>query len=305
MLRRNADTDESSFFYEICYDVRMMKLLRCKVEGVETVMAITSAEDKAQRRLEVKARRNLMMGILNEHQLMLNSIKDAKSLLKAIEKRIQKLVSQLELLKEITSQKDVNQKFLRSLPSEWNMHVVVWRNKPDLDSMSMDDLYNNLKSVYTNKITQIETSSRGTKEVQGVSFIADDEEGDTSGALPCQLPPKELNPRSFTLPCSIGIGEDRVKFDMDGVLFMEKGDNGMLKQWMCFRDHEGQSVGGNRMIFIDFLKVRAKATVIEELNDLSSLALDELIDNIKVHEVVMEKDSKIYRGKKKRFNPLP
>nr|GEZ16637.1 putative ribonuclease H-like domain-containing protein [Tanacetum cinerariifolium] len=36
-------------------------------------------------------------------------------------------------------------KFLRSLPSEWNMHVVVWRNKPDLDSMSMDDLYNNLK----------------------------------------------------------------------------------------------------------------------------------------------------------------
>nr|GEV19441.1 ribonuclease H-like domain-containing protein [Tanacetum cinerariifolium] len=36
-------------------------------------------------------------------------------------------------------------KFLRSLPSEWNMHVVMWRNKPDLDSISMDDLYNNLK----------------------------------------------------------------------------------------------------------------------------------------------------------------
>nr|GEU32623.1 ribonuclease H-like domain-containing protein [Tanacetum cinerariifolium] len=40
---------------------------------------------------------------------------------------------------------DVNQKFIRSLPSEWNMYVVVWRNKPDLYSMSMDDLYNNLK----------------------------------------------------------------------------------------------------------------------------------------------------------------
>ncbi|GJV37604.1 zf-CCHC domain-containing protein [Tanacetum coccineum] len=34
--------------------------------------------------------------------------------------------------------------------------------------------------------------------------------------------------------------------------------------------------------------------------DLSSLALDELIGNLKVHEVVMEKDSKIYRGKKQR-----
>ncbi|GKB70641.1 retrovirus-related pol polyprotein from transposon TNT 1-94 [Tanacetum coccineum] len=57
------------------------------VEGVITVMPITSAKDKAQRRLEVKARSTLMMGIPNEHQLKFNSIKDAKLLLEAIEKR--------------------------------------------------------------------------------------------------------------------------------------------------------------------------------------------------------------------------
>nr|GEV56107.1 ribonuclease H-like domain-containing protein [Tanacetum cinerariifolium] len=34
-----------------------------------------------------------------------------------------------------------------SLPSEWNTHVVVWRNKSDLDTMSIDDLYNNFKIV--------------------------------------------------------------------------------------------------------------------------------------------------------------
>ncbi|GJS34469.1 hypothetical protein Tco_0532851 [Tanacetum coccineum] len=34
-----------------------------------------------------------------------------------------------------------------------------------------------------------------------------------------------------------------------------KGQNGMLKQWMCFRDHERQSIGGNHMIFAEFLKV--------------------------------------------------
>ncbi|GKA42803.1 hypothetical protein Tco_0735463 [Tanacetum coccineum] len=56
------------------------------VEGVEKVMPITSAEDKAQRRLEVKARSTLMMGIPNEHQLKFNSIKDAKKFLEAIEK---------------------------------------------------------------------------------------------------------------------------------------------------------------------------------------------------------------------------
>nr|GEV88559.1 retrovirus-related Pol polyprotein from transposon TNT 1-94 [Tanacetum cinerariifolium] len=44
----------------------------------------------------------------------------------------------------------------------------------------------------------------------------------------------------------------------------------------------------------------AKVTAIEELKDLSSLALDELIGNLKVHEVVMVKDSKIYKGKKER-----
>ncbi|GJY49589.1 hypothetical protein Tco_0439545 [Tanacetum coccineum] len=57
------------------------------VEGVTTVMPITSPEDKAQRRLEVKARSTLMMGISNKHQLKFNSIKDAKLLLEAIEKR--------------------------------------------------------------------------------------------------------------------------------------------------------------------------------------------------------------------------
>ncbi|GJW20723.1 hypothetical protein Tco_0031345 [Tanacetum coccineum] len=57
------------------------------VEGVMTVMPITSAEDKAQRRLEVKARSTLMMGIPNKHQLKFNTIKDAKQLLEVVEKR--------------------------------------------------------------------------------------------------------------------------------------------------------------------------------------------------------------------------
>ncbi|GJX15469.1 hypothetical protein Tco_0216301 [Tanacetum coccineum] len=57
------------------------------VKGVEKVMPITSAKDKAQRRLEVNARSTLIMGIPNENQLKFNSIKDAKLLLEAVEKR--------------------------------------------------------------------------------------------------------------------------------------------------------------------------------------------------------------------------
>ncbi|GKA33218.1 phospholipase-like protein [Tanacetum coccineum] len=71
----------------------------------------------------------------------------------------------------------------------------------------LKSLVGKCKAVYANKGAQIETSSDGTNELQGVSFVADDdiqnEEGVISRALPCQLPPKELNPGSFTLPCTI------------------------------------------------------------------------------------------------------
>ncbi|GKF92141.1 hypothetical protein Tco_0278860 [Tanacetum coccineum] len=49
------------------------------VEGVVTMMPITTAKEKAQRRLEVKARSTLMIGIPNEHHYK----KDSKESLKA------------------------------------------------------------------------------------------------------------------------------------------------------------------------------------------------------------------------------
>ncbi|GKA64480.1 putative ribonuclease H-like domain-containing protein [Tanacetum coccineum] len=82
--------------------------------------------------------------------------------------RLQKLVSQLELLDEKLSQEDVNQKFLRSLSPEWNTHAVVWRNKADLDTLSMDDLYNNLK-VYEPEVKGISSSSSCTQNIDFVS----------------------------------------------------------------------------------------------------------------------------------------
>ncbi|GKF06955.1 hypothetical protein Tco_0037623, partial [Tanacetum coccineum] len=58
---------------------------------------------------------------------------------------------------EKLSQENVNQKLLRSLSPEWNTHVVVWRNKADLDTLSMDDLYNNLK-VYEPEVKGVSSS---------------------------------------------------------------------------------------------------------------------------------------------------
>nr|GEU66315.1 copia protein [Tanacetum cinerariifolium] len=51
-------------------------------------------------------------------------------------------------------------------------------------------------------------------------------------------------------------------------------------------------------------KWRPKVTVIEESKDLSTLSLNELIDNLKVYEVVLEKDSKVSKSKKETYKSL-
>ncbi|GKC95118.1 hypothetical protein Tco_1160560, partial [Tanacetum coccineum] len=113
------------------------------MEGVVIVMPITTIEEKAQRRLKVQARSTLMMGIPNEHLLKFNSIKDAMKLLEAVEKRFG---------------------FKSFLSPEWNTHAVVWKNKADLDTMSMDDFYNNLK-VYEPEVKGMSSSSSSTQNM--------------------------------------------------------------------------------------------------------------------------------------------
>ncbi|GJR97173.1 ribonuclease H-like domain-containing protein [Tanacetum coccineum] len=161
------------------------------VEGVETIIAPSSAKEKPQRRLELKARRTLLMDILNEHQLKFNSIKDAKSLLQAVEKRFggnaatkktqRNLLKQyqLEINGECISQDDVNQKFLRSLSPEWNTYTIMWRNKPEIETLSLDDLYNNLK-IYEPEVKGTSSSSTNT---QNVAFVSSNSTSSTNGAI--------------------------------------------------------------------------------------------------------------------------
>nr|GEW33483.1 putative ribonuclease H-like domain-containing protein [Tanacetum cinerariifolium] len=59
--------------------------------------------------------------------------------------RLHAIVSHLEFMDVEIEQDDLNQKFLTSLALEWLMYTIVWRNRSDLDAMSLDDLYNHLK----------------------------------------------------------------------------------------------------------------------------------------------------------------
>ncbi|GJZ46585.1 ribonuclease H-like domain-containing protein [Tanacetum coccineum] len=150
------------------------------VEGVMTQMPITTAKEKAQRILEVKARRTLMMGIPNEHQLKFNSIKDAKKLLKVIEKRFggneATKKTQMNLLKQqyenftAPSSKMLDQTFDR-----------LQKLMTDLDTMRMDDLYNNLK-VYEPEVKGMSSSSSSTQNMAFVSS-SNNNTGSTNGAV--------------------------------------------------------------------------------------------------------------------------
>ncbi|GKB20496.1 hypothetical protein Tco_0854419 [Tanacetum coccineum] len=92
---------------------------------------------------------------------------------------LQKIVSQLANPGENILQEDLNLKFLRSLPSEWNTHVVVWRNKPDLDIMSFDDLYNNFKIV-EQEVKGTASSSSSSQNMDFVSLPSSTNEVNTS-----------------------------------------------------------------------------------------------------------------------------
>ncbi|GKC46530.1 hypothetical protein Tco_1064252 [Tanacetum coccineum] len=117
-----------------------------------------TADEKTQKKNGVKARSMLLMSLLNEHLLTFNQYKDDKTLFVAIQIRFggndATKKTQKTLLKQI------------SLPSEWNTHVVVWRNKPDLDTMSFDDLYKNFK------IVEQEVKGTASSSSQNLAFMS-------------------------------------------------------------------------------------------------------------------------------------
>ncbi|GKE86051.1 ribonuclease H-like domain-containing protein [Tanacetum coccineum] len=102
--------------------------------------------------------------------------------LDSIFNRLQKLVSRLAILGVVTPPEDLNVKFLRSLPSEWDTHVVVWMNKPDFNTMGLDDLYNNFKIVEQ----KVKKSTSAVNDEKNLAFLT------TSGASRSQLVHEDL-----------------------------------------------------------------------------------------------------------------
>nr|GEV58400.1 hypothetical protein [Tanacetum cinerariifolium] len=66
------------------------------------------------------------------------------------------------------SHEDANQKFLRSLPFSWSQVALIMITKPELDTLSFNDLYNNLR-VFERDVKGTTVSSSNTHNVTFVS----------------------------------------------------------------------------------------------------------------------------------------
>nr|GEW02036.1 hypothetical protein [Tanacetum cinerariifolium] len=103
-----------------------------------------------------------------------NELKDAKILMEVIKKRFGGNTETKKVQKTLLKQQyenfieDINLKFLRSLPSEWRTHTLIWRNKIDLEEQSLDDLFNSLK-IYEAEVKS--SSSTGTT-TQNIAFVS-------------------------------------------------------------------------------------------------------------------------------------
>ncbi|GJR11349.1 ribonuclease H-like domain-containing protein [Tanacetum coccineum] len=187
-----------------CWELCFPNLVPLDTQGQIKVLPPRTTKEILARERERKARTTLLMALPEDHLAKFHKMTDAKEMWEAIKSRFsgndeskkmqkyilkkqfegfsvsnleglhkgydrfQSLLSQLEIHGAGVSTEDANQKFLRSLPSAWSQVSLVMRTKPGVESLSIDDLYNNLR-VFESDIKGSTASSSSTQNVAFVS----------------------------------------------------------------------------------------------------------------------------------------
>nr|GEZ07809.1 ribonuclease H-like domain-containing protein [Tanacetum cinerariifolium] len=145
------------------------------IEGVVQPVAPITAEQKLARKTELKSRGTLLMALPDKHQLKFNSHKDAKTLMEAIKKHFKGNTETKKVQKTLLKQQFEN--FFGSSSEGLDQihdriqkltHILIWRNKTDLEDKSLDDLFISLK-IYESEVKH--SSSLGT-ESHNLAFVS-------------------------------------------------------------------------------------------------------------------------------------
>nr|GEU78548.1 putative ribonuclease H-like domain-containing protein [Tanacetum cinerariifolium] len=152
--------------------------------GMIKVLPPKTAEEVVARERERKARTTLLMALPEDHLVKFYKMADAKEMWEAIKSRFggnneskKKKYLFKQQFEEIhgvsVSHKDANQKFLRSQPSSWSQVALIMRIKPGLDTLSFDDLYNNLR-VFKRDVNGTKASSSSNIQNEGSASYTDE-----------------------------------------------------------------------------------------------------------------------------------
>ncbi|GJX08998.1 hypothetical protein Tco_0198857 [Tanacetum coccineum] len=203
-MEHSVNSSTMMFGWKVIQNGNSKKRISTGKDGVIRILPpVTAAEIQAVEK-ERKAKNILLMAIPKEHMRRFHGMDDAKEIWEAIRTRFggnanskkmqkavfkqqfeaftissseglekgydrfQQLLSQLEAHGAEVSTEDANYKFLRSLPPAWSNLAMTMRTKPDVDTLSIDDLYNNLR-VFEQ---EIQGASKTSSSAQNVAFVS-------------------------------------------------------------------------------------------------------------------------------------
>nr|GEV96996.1 ribonuclease H-like domain-containing protein [Tanacetum cinerariifolium] len=125
--------------------------------------------------------------------------------LEQIFNKLQVIVSHLEFMDIEIEQDDLNQKFLTSLPPEWLMHTIVWRNRSDIDTMSLAKHISGNEEVNTTSVSTASTNVSTASANIGADSISQD--------TTCAYIASQSNEKKITIQGTDVAGFDKSKVE--------------------------------------------------------------------------------------------
>ncbi|GJU42513.1 hypothetical protein Tco_1195470 [Tanacetum coccineum] len=147
--------------------------------GVIKVLPPKTAEEILARERERKARTTLLMALPEDHLAKFHKMTDAREMWEAIKSRFggndESKKMQKYILKQqfegffVSNLEGLHKGYDRSLPSSWSHVSLIMMTKPGMDSLSFDDLYNNLRLFESD----VKGSTASSSSTQNVAFISE------------------------------------------------------------------------------------------------------------------------------------
>ncbi|GKB18488.1 hypothetical protein Tco_0852411, partial [Tanacetum coccineum] len=161
------------------------------INGQIKVLPPKTTKEILARERERKARTTLLMAIPEDHLAKFHKMTNAKEMWEAIKSRFsgndESKKMQKYILKQqfesfsVSNSEGLHKGYDRSLPDSWSQVSLIMRTKPGVDTLSFDDLYNNIR-VFESDIKGSTASSSITHNVAFVSSESTNSTNDVSTA---------------------------------------------------------------------------------------------------------------------------